>query len=71
MSAAKILVVILIVGSVMLWAQPRGGAIPVIRCLPLLGGYAPSVCYDGAGLVLVGLGIWGWSRLGRRSDDPE
>ncbi len=68
MYVAKILAVVLVVGSIMLWAQAGGGGPPIVRCLPLLGGHSPSWLLDGAGLALLALGVAGFARL-RRNDD--
>ena len=71
MHVAKIIAVVLVVGSLMLWGQSGRGGMPIVRSLPFLGGYAPSVVYDGGALLLAGLGVWGLAQLARGSGDDE
>ena len=62
MKAAKIVVVILLVGGLICWARHGHEVGHIARSLPFCGGHKPGL-YDLGGLALLGLALWGLSRL--------
>ena len=72
MKTAKIIVVILIVGAVIGWARHGHDVGHIAKSLPFCGGHKPGV-YDLGGLAMLGLCLWGLSRLRNagKSDDSD
>jgi hypothetical protein len=62
MKAAKVILVVLVVGALIGWVRQENSVGHIVRCLPFCGGHKPAI-YDFGGLVLLGLVLWGLSRL--------
>ena len=71
MKLAKITFIIAIMFAVIGWVRRTGPDFgPLPRCIPFMGGLRPSL-YDLAGLIIIGLTIWGVCRMTRDHDDSD
>jgi hypothetical protein len=64
MRLAKIVVVLIVIAALITWVRAGTNFGHIVRCLPFLGGHKPGF-YDVGALTLLGLAVWGISRLGR------
>lgn len=67
MKAIKIIVVLIVVGTFINWAR-SGADWPLPQALPFLSGQPISALYEVAGLVMIGIGLWGLGRLRSGND---
>lgn len=72
MKAAKIIGVILLLGALIGWVRHGQDVGHIARSLPFCGGHKPGF-YDLGALAVLGLVLWGLSRLRNagKSDDPD
>lgn len=68
MRLVKLITIVTVGASVILWIR-AGETFHIAKTFPLLGGYAPDVLYDGAGLLMLLMVIFGLRNPFRRDDD--
>jgi hypothetical protein len=70
MKAAKITILLIVIIVLINWCRVNNFDSPLPHCLPLLGGKNPSF-YDIGGIICIGIGILGLSRLSRNKHESD
>ena len=68
MQIVKIIVSMLVIALLINWVRGSEGNWPLPQAFPFLSGDQPSRLWDGAGVVMLLIVLWGWARLARRGE---
>jgi len=70
MKAGKVVMIALLAALAINWVR-QGSSFPIVQTLPFLSGDKPRLAYEVGGLILLGMGWWGFSRLRRLGRDRD